>query len=154
MFRIQMPWSCIIKIIVSIYAGNLIIPFPGLTCVWVEVSVSVTGSIRATLKRCNELKYGTRWGKSLKQIVEKKKISFFFFSFMQKSGRRVRYPINKKTLASYMYIAPEQGHTAPRGKSFDVNRNVLSLHSFVASFKEMSLKSDFIHFFSWLNTCI
>ena len=48
----------------------------------------------------------------------------------------------------YMYIAPVQGQTAPRGQSFDVNRNVLSLHSFVASCKQMSLKSDFIHFFS------
>ena len=46
----------------------------------------------------------------------------------------------------YMYIAPRQGQTAPRGQSFDVNRNVLSLHSFVASFNKMSLKSDFIHF--------
>ena len=37
----------------------------------------------------------------------------------------------------YMYMAPGQGQgqTAPRGQSFDVNRNVLSLHSFVASFK-------------------
>ena len=47
----------------------------------------------------------------------------------------------------YMNIAPRQGQTAPRGRSFDFNRNVLSLHSFVASFKKMSLKSDFIHFF-------
>ena len=47
----------------------------------------------------------------------------------------------------YMYIAPGQGQTAPRGQSFDFNRNVLSLHSFVASFKKMFLKSDFIHFF-------
>ena len=47
-----------------------------------------------------------------------------------------------------MYIAPGQGLTAPRGQSSDVNRNVLSLHPFVASFKKkMSLKSDFIHFF-------
>ena len=46
-----------------------------------------------------------------------------------------------------MYIAPEQGQTAHRGQRFDVNRNVLSLHSFVASFKQMSLKSDFIHLF-------
>ena len=46
-----------------------------------------------------------------------------------------------------MYIAPGQGQAAPRGQSFDVNRNVLSLHSFVASFKNMSLKSDFIQFF-------
>ena len=47
----------------------------------------------------------------------------------------------------YMYIAPGQRQTVPRGQSFDVNRNVLSLHSFVASFKKMSLKSDFKHFF-------
>ena len=48
----------------------------------------------------------------------------------------------------YMYIAPGQGQIAPRGQSFDVNRNVLSLHSFVASFKNISLKSDFIQCFS------
>ena len=48
----------------------------------------------------------------------------------------------------YMYIAPGQGQKDPRGQSFDVNRNVLSLHSFVASFKKMSMKSDFIQFFS------
>ena len=29
-----------------------------------------------------------------------------------------------------------QGQRAPRGQSFDVNINVLSLHSFVASFKK------------------
>ena len=29
----------------------------------------------------------------------------------------------------YMYIAPGQGQTAPRGQSFNVNRNVLSFHS-------------------------
>ena len=50
----------------------------------------------------------------------------------------------------YMYIALGQGQKAPhppsRGQSFDVNRNILSLHSFVASFKKMSLKSDFIQF--------
>ena len=46
-----------------------------------------------------------------------------------------------------MYIAAGKGQTPPRGQSFDVNRNVLSLHSFVASFKKMSLKSDFTQFF-------
>ena len=46
----------------------------------------------------------------------------------------------------YMYIAPGQGQAAPRGQRFDVNRNVLSLHSIVASFKKMSLKSDFVLF--------
>ena len=46
-----------------------------------------------------------------------------------------------------MYIAPEQGQTVPRGQNFDVNRKALSLCPFVASFKEIALKSDFIHFF-------
>ena len=32
-----------------------------------------------------------------------------------------------------MYITPTQELIAPRGQSFDVNRNVLSLHSFVAT---------------------
>ena len=47
----------------------------------------------------------------------------------------------------YVYIAPGQGQTTPMGQNCDVNRNVLSLQSVVASFKETSLKSDFIHFF-------
>ena len=47
----------------------------------------------------------------------------------------------------YMYIGVGQRQTAPREQSFDVNRNVLSLHSFVASFKKMSSKSDFVQFF-------
>ena len=46
----------------------------------------------------------------------------------------------------YMYIAPGQGQPAPRGQSFNVNRNVLSFHSFDASFQKMPLKSDFIQF--------
>ena len=49
-----------------------------------------------------------------------------------------------------MYRAPGQGQTAPRGQNFDVNRNASSLYPFVASFKEISLKSDFIHFFTIL----
>ena len=51
--------------------------------------------------------------------------------------------IKKKIMILYIYIAPGQGQTAPRGQSFDFNRNVLSLRSFVASFKKMPLKSDF-----------
>ena len=46
-----------------------------------------------------------------------------------------------------MFKAPGQGHTDPRGQNFDVNRKALSLYPFVASFKKISLKSDFIHFF-------
>ena len=37
---------------------------------------------------------------------------------------------------------------SPRGQNFDVNRKALSLYPFVASFKEISLKSDFSQFFS------
>ena len=45
----------------------------------------------------------------------------------------------------YMYVTPGQGLTAPRGQSFDVNRNVSSLCSFVARLKK-TLKFDFIQF--------
>ena len=45
-----------------------------------------------------------------------------------------------------MYIAPGQGQTLPRGQNFDVNRKALSLYPFVASFKEISSKSDWIQF--------
>ena len=47
----------------------------------------------------------------------------------------------------HMYIAQGQGQTTPRGQTFDVNRKALSLYPFVAGFKEISLKSNFIHFF-------
>ena len=47
----------------------------------------------------------------------------------------------------YMYIAPGQGLITSWGRNFDVNRNILSLRSFVASFKTISLKSVFIQFF-------
>ena len=48
----------------------------------------------------------------------------------------------------YMYIAPGQRMTTPWGRNFDVNRNILSLWSFIASLKKkISLKSDFMHFF-------
>ena len=43
--------------------------------------------------------------------------------------------------------SPGAGDDNPLGIKFDVNRNILSLLSFVASFKKISLKSDFIHFF-------
>ena len=46
-----------------------------------------------------------------------------------------------------MFIALGQGQTAPRGQNLDINRKELSLYPFVASFKEISLKSGFIHVF-------
>ena len=46
-----------------------------------------------------------------------------------------------------MYTAPGQGQKAPREQNLDGNKKALSLYPFVASFKEISLKSDLIHFF-------
>ena len=46
-----------------------------------------------------------------------------------------------------MYIAPGQGQTTLCGQIPDVNRTALSLCPFVAIFKKISLKSDFIHYF-------
>ena len=42
-------------------------------------------------------------------------------------------------LYMYIHVAPGQGLTTPRGRNFYVNRNILSLWSFVASFKKKSL---------------
>ena len=42
-----------------------------------------------------------------------------------------------------MYIAPGQGPDNPFGTNADVSRKLLSLCPFVASFKTISLKSDF-----------
>ena len=50
----------------------------------------------------------------------------------------------------YMYIASGQRLTAPRGRTFDVIRNILSFRSFVASLKKISLKSEFVYFFMTL----
>ena len=48
----------------------------------------------------------------------------------------------------YMYIAPGQGQKNPWGQTFNVNRKPLPLWPFVASFKQISLNSDFIHIFN------
>ena len=44
--------------------------------------------------------------------------------------------------------SPRAGADSPRGQNFDINRKALSLDLIVASFKEISLKSDFVQFFS------
>ena len=51
-------------------------------------------------------------------------------------------------MISYMYIAPGQGQKSPWGQTFDVNRKPLPLQPFVASFKQISFNSDFIHIFN------
>ena len=47
----------------------------------------------------------------------------------------------------YMYITPGQGQKTPWGQNFDVSRKPLSLRPFVASFKQISLKSDSLNVF-------
>ena len=54
----------------------------------------------------------------------------------------------------HLFIAPGQGQTTLCGQNPDVNRKALSLCPFVASFKKISLKSDFIHIFAYFYTCI
>ena len=54
----------------------------------------------------------------------------------------------------HMYIALGQGQTTLCGQNPEVNRKALSLCPFVASFKKISLKPDFIHNFSRFYTCI
>ena len=47
----------------------------------------------------------------------------------------------------YIYLAPWQGQTTPGRQNFDVNRKAISFYPFVASLKNISLTSDFIHIF-------
>ena len=42
--------------------------------------------------------------------------------------------------------SPGAGAAIPQRTKFDVKRKALSRYPFVASFKEISLESDFIHF--------
>ena len=58
-------------------------------------------------------------------------------------------------LYMYIHVAPGQGLTTPREQNFYVNRNILSLWSFVASFKKnlfevwfYAIFHDFIHVYS------
>ena len=46
-----------------------------------------------------------------------------------------------------MILAPGQGLTAPWGRNFDVNKNILSLRSFVASLKKPSKVWFYTYFF-------
>ena len=55
---------------------------------------------------------------SLKEISLKSEFIQFFHDFI------------------YMYIAPGKDQTTPWGRNFNVNRNILSLRSFVARVKK------------------
>ena len=57
-------------------------------------------------------------------------------------------------LMFFHIIALGQWQTTLCGQNSFVNRKALSLCPFVASFKKISLKSDFIHIFAYFYTCI
>ena len=50
-------------------------------------------------------------------------------------------------LYMYIHVAPGQGLTTPRGRNFYVNRNILSIWSFVARFKKNLFEVCFYAFF-------
>ena len=75
--------------------------------------------------------------------------SFLFAHMLQVSKWSLRNLILYTFLMTlYMYIVPGKGQKTPCGQTFDVNRKPLSLQPFVASFKMISSKSDFIHIFN------
>ena len=59
----------------------------------------------------------------------------------------VRFYIHFFQVSPYIY-SPGQGQTIHRGQNFDDNRKAFSLYQYVASFKMISSKSDFIHIFN------
>ena len=92
----------------------------------------------------------THWGQTFD--VNRKPLSLrpFVASFKQISLKLILYTFFYFLMFFHMYIAPGQGQTTLCGQNPDVNRKALSLCPFVASFKKISLKSDFIHNFSCL----
>ena len=92
----------------------------------------------------------TPWGRNFD--VNRNIVSLFVASLKKKNLWNPM--LNICFMIKYMFIATGQGQTAPRGQKFYVKRKALSLYPFVASFKKISLKSDFIHFLSVFNTCI
>ena len=71
--------------------------------------------------------------------VSNKSLEFWFYTYF--------------LMFFHMYIAMGKGRTTLCGQNSDVNRKALSLCPFVASFKKISLKSDFIYIFVCFYTC-
>ena len=86
----------------------------------------------------------THWGQNF-MTTER---PFLFVHMLQVSKWSLRNLILYTFLMIlYMYTAPGQGQKTPWGQTFYANRKPLSLWPFVASFKQISLNSDFIHIF-------
>ena len=78
--------------------------------------------------------------------------SCHFGHLLQVSTKSLRSLILYNFFHDFIHVYnPGAGQTAPRVQKFYVNRKALSLYPFVASFKEISFKSDFhdfIHVYS------
>ena len=93
----------------------------------------------------------TPWG----QTFDVNRKTLYFDHLLQVSNKSLWILILYTFLRGFhMYISPGQGQTTLCGQNPDVNRKALSLCPFVASFKTISLKSEFIHNFSWFYTSI
>ena len=73
------------------------------------------------------------------KILMSTETSCHFSHLLQVSNKSLWSLIFFMILYVYIHVAPGQGLTTPRGQNFYVNRNILSLWSFVASFKKKSL---------------
>ena len=71
---------------------------------------------------------------------------------MERKNQRTGGPVNAHQTpgpGTFIHVySPRTGADNPLGTNVDVNRKPLSLCPFVASFKQISLKYDFIHIFN------
>ena len=75
-------------------------------------------------------------------------MSCHFIHLLQVSNKCLRSLILYNLFHDLIHVySPGAGADSPQGTDFDVDRKALSLYPVVASFKEISLKSDFIQFF-------
>ena len=97
----------------------------------------------------------TPWGRKFDVSRNILSLRSFVASFKIKKKNLWSLILYNFFMILYMYIAPGQGLTTPWGRNFNVNRNILSLRSFVASLKK-NLRSLFwyIYIFSWLYICV
>ena len=70
-----------------------------------------------------------------------------FVAALKKNCFEVQFYIHFFPVSSYIY-SPRQGQTIHWGQNFDDNRKAFSLCPYIASFKMISSKSDFIHIFN------
>ena len=88
----------------------------------------------------------TPWGQTFD--VNRKPLSICpFVAGLKKNCFEVWFYIHFFHVSPYVY-SPGQGQTIHWGQNFDDNRKAFSLCPYVASFKMISSKSDFIHIFN------